>query len=204
MTEFTPARLAALRAVAELLSGSTFASTLDDYSNVGRVAFYPIPDELMGSRKRVAAFFENLPETVLALTAALEAKTAEAAQWEAACTSQDEALTMQINEAVEWGRERERAEADAHRRAVRVEAALERVKALHRKALAVFSWSEGGVRYEEPCESCNGAPGVHPCDCWADEQTEYVCAECDRDKGKNRDSSWPCATIQAIERTRTS
>lgn len=153
MTDFTPARLAELRAVAELLSGSTFAATLDDYSNVGRVAFYPLTDELMCSRMRVVAFFENLPETLLALIAALEAKTAE----------------------------------------------VDRVKALHRKALAVFSWSEGGVRYEAPCENCNGAPGVHACGCWADEQTEYVCAECDRDKGKHRDSRWPCATIQAIE-----
>lgn len=191
MTEFTPARLAELRGVAGVLSGSTFAATLDDYSNVGRVAFYPIPDELMGSRKRVAAFFENLPETLLALIAALEAKTAEAVQWEAACTSQDEALTMQINEAVEWGRERERerdearaeveritsqwratgrAEADQHRRADRAEAALERVKKLHAE-----------IGYPEYMTTCDHCYGPH-----------------------DQAVDWPCPTIQAIEGDLTS
>ena len=56
---------------------------------------------------------------------------------------------------------------------------IDAVKALHRPAHAVFSWS-GGTIYEDPCPQCHGAPGVHPCGCWADTQLEYVCAECHR------------------------
>ena len=142
MTDFTPARLTESRAVAELLSGSTFAATLDDYSNVGRVAFYPLTDELMCSRMRVAAFFENLPETVLALIDALEAKTAEADYWQNSWNRED-------GYRIDAERERDKALAEVERitesrnewasrmmelasetqRAGRAEAALERVRA---------------------------------------------------------------------------
>lgn len=194
MTDFTPARLAELRAVAEAATpgpwepktrrGGDFQEvTLADVivwsgsgqSSEGRWIDSPDIDH-------IAAFD---PPTVLALIAALEAKTAEV----------DDLAADPGHKAAKYWKwwQREKARAD------RAEAALERVRALHRKAHAIFSWSEGGVRYEEPCENCNGAPGVHDCGCWADEQVEYVCAECDRGKGKHRDSGWPCPTVQAIE-----
>ena len=78
---------------------------------------------------------------------------------------------------------------------------VEAVRALHRPAHAVFSWN-GGTIYEDPCPQCHGAPGVHPCGCWADTQLEYVCAECHRlgvlSKGVY-DYTYPCPTIRALE-----
>ena len=78
---------------------------------------------------------------------------------------------------------------------------VDAVKALHRPAHAVFSWN-GGTIYEDPCPQCHGAPGVHPCGCWADTQLEYVCAECHRlgvlSKGVY-DYTYPCPTIHALE-----
>ena len=77
---------------------------------------------------------------------------------------------------------------------------VEAVRALHRPAHAVFSWN-GGTIYEDPCPQCHGAPGVHPCGCWADTQLEYVCAECHRlgvlSKGVY-DYTYPCPTIHAL------
>lgn len=78
---------------------------------------------------------------------------------------------------------------------------VDAVRALHRPAHAVFSWN-GGTRYEDPCPQCHGAPGVHPCGCWADTQLEYVCAECHSlgvlSKGVY-DYDYPCPTIRALE-----
>ena len=78
---------------------------------------------------------------------------------------------------------------------------IDAVRALHRPAHAVFSWN-GGTIYEDPCPQCHGAPGVHPCGCWADTQLEYVCAECHRlgvlSKGVY-DYTYPCPTICALE-----
>ena len=79
---------------------------------------------------------------------------------------------------------------------------VEAVKALHRPAHAVFSWNTNGARYEDPCPECHGAPGVHPCGCWADTQIEYVCAECHRlGSGSLRvyDYTYPCPTIRALD-----
>ena len=144
MTEFTEEKLAELRAVAE-------AAALDfrwfDSVVIGDLlAGYTGRVEESDASEHIATFD---PPTALALIAALEAKTADAVQWEAACTSQDGALTMQINEAVEWGRERERERGEARelykgaceaedalnsvndaliRRVEKAEAALERVK----------------------------------------------------------------------------
>ena len=75
------------------------------------------------------------------------------------------------------------------------------IRELHRPVHAVFSWADG-PRYEEPCETCHGAPGVHECGCWADTQIEYVCAECHRLGSGSKgvyDYTWPCPTIALLE-----
>ena len=75
------------------------------------------------------------------------------------------------------------------------------IRDLHRPVHAVFSWADG-PRYEEPCETCHGAPGVHECGCWADTQLEYVCAECHRLGSGSKgvyDYTWPCPTIALLE-----
>ena len=77
----------------------------------------------------------------------------------------------------------------------------EEVRELHRPVHAVFNWADG-PRYEEPCETCHGAPGVHECGCWADTQLEYVCAECHRLGSGSKgvyDYTYPCPTIQALD-----
>ena len=87
-------------------------------------------------------------------------------------------------------------------RVQRLEQELEAVKALHRPAHAVFSWNTNGARYEDPCPECHGAPGVHPCGCWADTQIEYVCAECHRLGSGSRgvyDYVYPCPTMRALD-----
>ena len=75
------------------------------------------------------------------------------------------------------------------------------IRELHRPVHAVFSWADG-PRYEEPCETCHGAPGVHECGCWADTQIEYVCAECHR-LGSGSigvyNYTYPCPTIALLE-----
>ena len=75
------------------------------------------------------------------------------------------------------------------------------IRELHRPVHAVFSWDDG-PRYEEPCETCHGAPGVHECGCWADTQLEYVCAECHRLGSGSKgvyNYTYPCPTIQALD-----
>ena len=75
------------------------------------------------------------------------------------------------------------------------------IRELHRPVHAVFSWASG-ARYEEPCETCYGAPGVHECGCWADTQLEYVCAECHRLGSGSKgvyNYTYPCPTIQALD-----
>lgn len=230
MTEFTEAKLAELRAVAE-------AATLpahyvcDCTALCGGVCPNPKPVYLSIDNETVLALIDALEAAnesnpsnsftsgtanereLTELHAALEAKTAEVDAKADYVSDLEERVRQRDNHVIpvlharikEAERERDEARAEASKiegravewskRAETAEAALERVRALHRKAHAIFSWSEGGVRYEEPCENCNGAPGVHDCGCWADVQVEYVCAECDRDKGKHRDSGWPCETI---------
>lgn len=75
------------------------------------------------------------------------------------------------------------------------------IRKLHRPVHAVFSWADG-PRYEDPCETCHGAPGVHECGCWADTPLEYVCAECHRLGSGSKgvyDYTWPCPTIALLE-----
>lgn len=83
----------------------------------------------------------------------------------------------------------------------RLRGQIDAVRALHRPAHAVSS-GNGGTIYEDPCPECHGAPGVHPCGCWADTQIEYVCAECHSlgvlSKGVY-DYDYPCPTIHALE-----
>ena len=81
----------------------------------------------------------------------------------------------------------------------RLVAALRAVLEEHRPAHAVFSWSSG-LRYEEPCPDCHGRAGVHPCGCWGDTDTEYVCRGCDQPErgGSRRVAPYPCPTVTAI------
>ena len=75
------------------------------------------------------------------------------------------------------------------------------IRELHRQVHAVFNWADG-PRYEEPCETCYGAPGVHECGCWADTQLEYVCAECHRLGSGSKgvyNYTYPCPTIALLE-----
>lgn len=81
-----------------------------------------------------------------------------------------------------------RAERDA------LAARLAAVEALHRPAHAIFNW-QSGMRYEDPCPDCNGKAGVHPCGCWSDTDTEYVCRECHQPGSGN---TWPCPTTRAL------
>ena len=75
MTDFTPARLAELRAVAEHLQDAPQGAAKCD--QIGRSSFDFTPKfESDDTFHRTAAFFENLPDTVLALIDALEVKTA--------------------------------------------------------------------------------------------------------------------------------
>lgn len=88
---------------------------------------------------------------------------------------------------------------DAHAELERLRAGI---KALHRPVHFVFSWSTG-LRVEEPCPECHGKAGVHPCGCWADEDTQYECLECAQPKGggSRRVSPWPCPTVALLNPT---
>lgn len=76
------------------------------------------------------------------------------------------------------------------------------VEELHRPVHPVFSWKTG-LRFEEPCPECHGKAGVHPCGCWADEDTTYECAECAIPKGggSRRVIPWPCPTVARLNPT---
>ena len=76
------------------------------------------------------------------------------------------------------------------------------IEALHRPVHPVFSWKTG-LRFEEPCPECHGKAGVHPCGCWADEDTTYECAECAMPKGggSRRVIPWPCPTAALLDST---
>ena len=92
-------------------------------------------------------------------------------------------------------RERDEARAEVERLRAGIEA-------LHRPVLPVFSWRDG-LRFEEPCPECHGKAGVHPCGCWADEDTQYECLECAQPKGggSRRVSPWPCPTAALLNPT---
>lgn len=85
----------------------------------------------------------------------------------------------------------------------RLRAAIQTGLALHRPVHAVFSW-RGGLRYKEPCGHCHGRAGIHECRCWADEDIEIVCRECDQPTGSairhgaRTFTPYPCATARAL------
>jgi len=92
--------------------------------------------------------------------------------------------------------EQERAErAEAERDAALAREA--KVRELHRRTHAVFSWRDG-MRVDDPCPDCDGKAGVHPCGCWADEDAEFVCSEC-LIGTKGSPAPWPCPTIRALD-----
>ena len=77
------------------------------------------------------------------------------------------------------------------------------IESLHRPVHPVFSWKTG-LRYEEPCPDCHGKAGVHPCGCWADEDTQYECLECIEPKDgypSRRVVPWPCPTAALLNPT---
>lgn len=81
----------------------------------------------------------------------------------------------------------------------RAEKVIEDVMVSHRPAHPVFNWALG-LRYDEPCPDCNGKAGVHECGCWADEDIEFVCRECDDPKGgkSRREVPWPCDVARIL------
>lgn len=82
------------------------------------------------------------------------------------------------------------------------EAAVQRVRSLHRRSKAIFTWEDNGYRYEAPGPECDGGPGAHECGCWGSQQVEYVCAECHRLGSRAPgiyDYTWPCPTMKAID-----
>ena len=79
------------------------------------------------------------------------------------------------------------------------EAVISEITRAHRPVHAVFNW-RSGLRYEEPCETCGGKPGIHKCGCWQREQIEFVCLECDEPNagGQRRVTAWPCSTTRTL------
>lgn len=71
--------------------------------------------------------------------------------------------------------------------------ALKPIRELHRPVHPVFSWS-GGLRLFDPCPDCGGKAGVHPCGCWAEQDTEFRCLTCRDEKGHL--AEWPCDTAK--------
>ena len=71
----------------------------------------------------------------------------------------------------------------------RLQAATERVRALHRPG--TYSAGMGVLTWWDVCPTCGDKAGVHPCGCWRDEDQIHICAECNK--------VWPCATAEAIE-----
>ena len=79
--------------------------------------------------------------------------------------------------------------------------ALEQVKAREARIKAVrdVHYPAHNDQDRTPfCETCKGAPGVHECGCWQDEQQAPVCGHCRGWKGVGS-VDWPCATIRALE-----
>lgn len=73
-----------------------------------------------------------------------------------------------------------------------------KLRELHRPVEYAFSWRDGLHRYE-PCQSCKGKAGTHPCGCWQDADREYECRQCSRlDGGKGVKVSYPCATARLL------
>lgn len=50
----------------------------------------------------------------------------------------------------------------------------------------------------EFCQGCKGAPGVHECGCWRDDQETPVCGHCRGWKGVGP-IDYPCPTIRALD-----
>lgn len=84
-------------------------------------------------------------------------------------------------------------------RLAELQAQIERVRGLHKRAHAVGTRT--GLLYEDPCPECDGKKGTHDCGCWSDFDTDFVCAECHRlgsDAKGVYDYTYPCPTIQAL------
>lgn len=155
MTEFTPSRLAELKAVAE---AATYRA-------------------------------EPLADDVLELIDALDAKTAEveqahsdmSARWE-----HSEHLGAKYHRL--WMRDRARAD--------RAEAALERVKARHRKG-TVFSHEDSCTETSEEHRREHHVEGSDIGEYYCDQLPEYViCIDCS--ENSDPDCGYPCPTIQSL------
>lgn len=82
-------------------------------------------------------------------------------------------------------------------------AALEAIRELHKPVHPTFSWNEG-MRLWEPCPTCHGKAGVHECGCWADDDTEFFCAECsDFEIGKGKRVPYPCPSRRLADEALT-
>jgi hypothetical protein len=64
--------------------------------------------------------------------------------------------------------------------------------------LAVHYEAHNDAARSPLCQGCKGAPGVHPCGCWRDEQDETVCGACVQYEGRGRRVLYPCPTVLAV------
>lgn len=78
-----------------------------------------------------------------------------------------------------------------------MKATLDEVRQRHRPVSVVYSWQTSGVTLYDRCPTCLGKAGVYECGCWADTDTEYLCATCRDDDGDP--APWPCADAVAVE-----
>ena len=77
----------------------------------------------------------------------------------------------------------------------RLQAAAERVRALHRPGS--YSAGMGSLTWWDVCPTCGDKAGVHPCGCWRDVDEKHICKECSV-PGRVSEP-WPCPTIAALD-----
>jgi hypothetical protein len=62
--------------------------------------------------------------------------------------------------------------------------------------LAIHYEANNDAAASPACRECKGAPGVHECGCWRDEQAQTVCGSCAAREGWR--ISYPCPTVLAV------
>lgn len=77
-------------------------------------------------------------------------------------------------------------------------ALLAPLRELHKPVNLIFSW-HSGVRSEDPCETCGGKAGVHPCGCWGGYDLPVYCEACSAASEFKRSVAHPCPTVQLLD-----
>jgi len=72
------------------------------------------------------------------------------------------------------------------------------LRELHKPVNLIFSWNSG-VRSEDPCETCGGKAGVHPCGCWGDYDLPVYCEACSAASEFKRSVAHPCPTVLLLD-----